>query len=440
MKSTAFDSRSAKAIFQINRRSRIRYWFWAILIGMVICLFIPWTQNIKTKGNVTTLKQEQRPQKLNSPIPGRIARWFVKEGDFVKKGDTIITLTEIKEDYLDPKLIGRTQQQVDAKKGSIDFYRNKINTTTAQIDNLVELRELKLAQLNNKLSQLNNKLTGEQAELNAAENETDLLKNQYERQQKLYDQGLVSQTQLQQRSIQYQNAVSKKTICENKVAQTKQEITNTGIEQRSVKQEYAEKINKAEGEKFQYLSQIATTEGEVSKLENQVANYTIRNQMYIITAPQDGQIVQANKSGIGEILKDGETIALIVPRRLNYAVEIFVNPMDLPLVNIGQKVRFVFDGFPAIIFSGWPENSYGTFTGTVVAMESSIGPNGKYRVLVAEDNSKKRWPGQLTLGTGAQGILLLKDVPIWYELWRNINGFPPDFYTKANDSKAKDTK
>jgi RsmE family RNA methyltransferase len=26
------------------------------------------------------------------------------------------------------------------------------------------------------------------------------------------------------------------------------------------------------------------------------------------------------------------------------------------------------------------------------------------------------------------GISLLKNVPIWYELWRNINGFPPDYY------------
>lgn len=440
MKSHVYESRSAKAIYQIHRTSKIRYWFWIILAAVVICMFLPWTQNIKSKGNITTLTQEQRPQKINSPIPGRIARWYVKEGDFVKKGDTIITLDEIKEDYLDPNLVGRTQDQVDAKKGSIDFYRDKIKTTESQISNLEQLRDLKTAQLRNKLSQLNNKLAGEQAEFTAAENEAKLLKNQYERQLKMYEQGLVSQTQLQQRNIQYQNALSKQAISENKLAQTRQEIINVGIEQTSVQQEYAEKINKAEGEKFQYLSQISTTQADVSKLENQVTNYTIRNRMYFITAPQDGQIVQANKSGIGEILKDGESIAQIVPNRMNFAVEIFVNPMDLPLVNLGQKVRFVFDGFPAIIFSGWPDNSYGTFTGTIVALENSIGPNGKYRVLVAEDKQKKRWPDQLKLGAGAQAILLLNDVPIWYELWRNINGFPPDFYTSDKAKNEKEVK
>ena len=240
---------------------------------------------------------------------------------------------------------------------------------------------------------------------------------------------------MQQRNIQFQNAIAKKLTTENKIAQTKQELINTRLEQNSAEQEYTEKINKAEGEKFQNLSQIASTQGEVAKLENQLSNYTIRNGMYIVTAPQDGQIVQANKSGIGELLKDGETIAMIVPTRVDYAVEMYIQPMDLPLVNIGQSVRFTFDGFPAIIFSGWPRNSYGTFSGNVIFVENNIGENGMYRVLVAEDNSEKKWPDQLRIGNGTHGILLLKDVPVWYELWRNINGFPPDFY--VTDVKTK---
>jgi hypothetical protein len=102
--------------------------------------------------------------------------------------------------------------------------------------------------------------------------------------------------------------------------------------------------------------------------------------------------------------------------------------MDLPLVAIGQKVRFVFDGFPAIVFSGWPQSSYGTFGGRVSAVESSVSVNGKFRVLVVEDPDEKKWPLALKQGGGASGIALLKNVPVFYELWRNINGFPPDYY------------
>jgi multidrug resistance efflux pump len=428
---------SFKSVYRSELESNIKYWFFGILGIMTLVLLLPWTQNIKAKGNITTLKQEQRPQEINSPIPGKIIKWWVKEGDFVQKGDTILQLSEIKEDYLDPNLIGRTKEQVAAKKGAIDNYQSKLITADAQIKAFENARKLKISQLNNKLQQLENKLTGERAELKAVANELNLAKDQYERQQKMFDDGLVSQTQLQQRNIAYQNALSKKISAENKLAQTQQEVTIVKIEQNSVEQEYTEKISKTQGEQFQNRSQIATGEGEIAKLENQVTNYTIRNGMYIILAPQSGQIVQAKKSGLGEILKDAERIAVIVPDRMDYAVEMFVRPVDLPLINIGQSVRFMFDGFPAIIFSGWPNSSYGTFSGKIVAFENTISDNGMFRVLVAEDNSVKKWPYQLKLGSGAQGITLLKDVPIWYELWRNINGFPPDYYKISNKKSEK---
>jgi multidrug efflux pump subunit AcrA (membrane-fusion protein) len=430
------DLKSFDLIYRNNKKNNIKYWVLGLIISFAIVLFLPWTQNIKTKGFITTLYQEQRPQDINSPIPGKILKWWVKEGDFVKKGDTILQISEIKEDYLDPNLIGRTQQQVAAKKGTIGYYESKIGTAETQMNALNNAKDLKIKQLNNKLLQLINKLNGEKAELQAATNELNLSKDQYDRQLKMYDEGLVSQTQLQQRNVSYQNAMAKKIMLDNKLAQTQQESINVNIEQNSVEQEYAEKISKAQGEQFQSRSQIATGQGEVAKLENQVSNYTIRNGMYIILAPQDGQIVQAKKAGIGEILKDGERITIIVPTSNNYAVEMYVRPVDLPLINVGQKVRLMFDGFPAIVFSGWPNNSYGTFGGKIVAYENTISNNGLFRVLVAQDSTDKKWPNQLKIGTGAQGISLLKDVPIWYELWRNVNGFPPDYYTL----KEKETK
>jgi multidrug efflux pump subunit AcrA (membrane-fusion protein) len=204
----------------------------------------------------------------------------------------------------------------------------------------------------------------------------------------------------------------------------------------TVEQEYTEKISKAQGDQFQSLSQIATSQGDIAKLQNQYTNYNIRNGMYYITAPQSGQVTKAKKAGIGEILKDGEMLVEIVPDKIDYAIELFVEPVDLPLIDTGQKVRFLFDGFPAIVFSGWPAASFGTFGGKVVAVETSLSSNGKYRLLVIEDKDDRPWPRQLRMGAGAQGMALLKDVPIWYELWRQINGFPPDYYKNDNGSKA----
>jgi multidrug efflux pump subunit AcrA (membrane-fusion protein) len=70
-----------------------------VAILAFITLFLPWTQNISGKGAVTTLKPNQRPQSIQSVISGRIEKWYVKEGDFVKATPSF--LSEIKEDYMD---------------------------------------------------------------------------------------------------------------------------------------------------------------------------------------------------------------------------------------------------------------------------------------------------------------------------------------------------
>ena len=91
--------------------------------------------------------QEERPQELNAIIPGRIVKWYVREGDWVQKGDTIVQLAEVKDDYLDPALIQRTGEQLEAKKSAVDFYGSKVNAADMQIGALQQALELKLQQL-----------------------------------------------------------------------------------------------------------------------------------------------------------------------------------------------------------------------------------------------------------------------------------------------------
>jgi len=436
----AFDSISYKNIYNINKTNKVSRVLLILLLGLIGCLFLPWTQNIRTKGNVTTLRQEQRAQEVTTIIPGRIVKWYIKEGDIVQAGDTIAQLTEVKEDYLDPALLARTGEQLSAKEQSITYYEEKTTAQQNQIANLQTSLEIKTNQLKNKLQQQKVKIKSDSANLIAAKNDYQIANKQYVRQKDLYDQGLVSLTQLEQRNQSLQSFQARMIANENNLTNARQELLITNLELAGAQQEYMEKMNKAQSEIMQSMTQIASGQGEVSKLKNQYSNYKNRAQLYFIIAPQDGQIVQAKKSGIGEIMKEGETIAEIVPTEMDYAVELFIEPLDIPLVNIGQSIRFVFDGFPAIVFSGWPSASYGTFGGEIVAIENAVSPNGKYRILVKENKKEKPWPKQLRLGAGAQAIALLKDVPVWYELWRNINGFPPDFYQSKNDVSKKKSK
>jgi multidrug efflux pump subunit AcrA (membrane-fusion protein) len=218
---------------------------------------------------------------------------------------------------------------------------------------------------------------------------------------------------------------------ENKLLTTRNELINAQVELMSIQAQYRDDIAKAESDKYTAMSNMYDAEATVTKLQNQYSNYSFRSNLYYITAPQNGYITQAIQVGIGELIKEGEAIISIMPANYSLAVALYVKPIDLPLMEVGQEVRIQFDGWPAIVFSGWPNTSYGTYGGTVFALDNFISTNGKFRVLVMPDTAQYEWPSALRVGGGTNNMLLLKEVPIWYELWRQLNGFPPDFYKKS---------
>jgi len=174
-----------------NKNSKVRLWFFICVLVFVIFLFLPWTQNIRAKGTVTTLYQDQRPQQVNTIIGGRVMKWNIKEGDYVKAGDTLIQLTEVKTDYLDPNLLQRTQEQLSGKQLSVEYYKNKVGVTEQQIGAINNGLQLKLNQLMNKLNQVELKVQADSAEAIAANNDLSIGLKQYNRQKAMFDSGLV---------------------------------------------------------------------------------------------------------------------------------------------------------------------------------------------------------------------------------------------------------
>ena len=401
---------------------------WALLIIILVFLFLPWTQNINSYGKVTTLLPDQRPQEVQTVIGGRLAQWLVREGDTVRKGDTIVLITEVKDAYLDPGLLDQTERQVKSKEQSLEGYSSKVNAISKQITNLESIQDLKYRQAVNKVSQEKMKLNADLAELQAARTDLAIARTRYSRDSLLFVQGLKSPLDLESRKLKLQETIAKVNAMENKYDITKAALANAEFDLRNVVNEYGEKLAKAESERFSAVSGQMETEAEISKMRNTLSNYKIRSGFYVVTAPQDGIITRALTAGIGETVKEGDAICSIMPLNYRLAVELFLDPMDLPLIRKGSKVRFLFDGWPALVFSGWPAMTYGTFPGAVVAIDPFPGKDGKYRVLVAPQANAKAWPTLLRVGSGARGIALLGRVPVWYEIWRQLNGFPPDFY------------
>jgi len=408
-----------------------------ILLGVVvIIMFLPWTQNVRSKGELIALRPDQRPQTIQSVIAGRIEKWYVQEGQFVHKGDTILRISEVKDEYFDPNLLNNTQLQLDAKEFSKLSYEEKVNALDKQIAALQEANKLKISQAKNKVLQNILKVTSDSIDYQASKINFSVSNEQYLRMKSLHDEGLRSLTDLENRNLKLQEAQAKLISQENKLLTSKNELINSKIELNGIEAEYRDKIAKASSEKYSALSGQYDTDATINKLKNQYSNYKVRTSLYFILAPQDGYVTQAKQVGLGETIKEGDDIISIMPATYDLAVQMYIKPIDLPLFEKGQKVMIQFDGWPAIIFSGWPGISYGTYQGEVLAMDNFISPNNMYRILVKPAINSQPWPEQLRVGAGAKALTLLKNVQVWYELWRQINGFPPDYYKVNPQTKA----
>lgn len=410
-----------------------------VSIIAIIALFLPWTQNISGTGFVTTLKPNQRPQTIQTVIGGKIEKWYVKEGDYVNKGDTILFISEIKEDYLDPNLVQNTKNQVDNKTKASASYGSKVGALSLQIQAIENEKNLKLQQAQNKIKQAVLKIKSDSIDLEAVKTQLKIAKTQFNRSVQLNKEGLKPLTDVEEKRLKLQEGEAKIITQENKYLTSKNEFINTKVEINRLNAEYSEKSSKAQSDQFTAMSNQFDTDAQVNKLKNQYANYSIRNGLYYIRAPQSGYVNRALQSGLGENIKEGTPIVSIMPAKYDIAVETYVEPIDLPLIAKGEKIRVWFDGWPTIVFSGWPNMSYGTFGGEIVAIENFISENGKFRVLIAPDKNEDKWPKQISIGSGAQTLALLNNVPVWFEIWRTLNGFPPNYY-KTNKKTEKEKK
>jgi multidrug efflux pump subunit AcrA (membrane-fusion protein) len=401
-------------------------WLLGILLVVLLAMFLPWQQSVSGNGRITALSPSDRPQQLQTRIDGRIEAWFVDEGQYVTKGDSIARISEIKEDYLNPNVLGLTRQQQAGKEGAIVEKLNKADALAALIVQLEQQRDLKLQQTDAKIRQY-------RAEVLQATLEDSVARDQLRRRERLFRDslGLVSVNDLQTFQIRAQSASAK-------LVEKQQMLSITETDLRSVPVEYGEKISKTRSDRAATLADVSEGRSDVAKLKDKVGSLALRNGFYVIEAPQDGYVVRATRAGQGEIVKAGEPLISIQPAHPRKAVELYVKPMDVALLKPGRQVRVFFDGWPALQISGWPQVAVGTFGARVEVIDQFPSSDGRFRVLLVQDTSSgdAPWPAQLRLGTGVEGWAMLDNVSVGWEIWRQLNGFPLSI--KAGDALPED--
>lgn len=400
-----------------------------LLFLFIILLLMPWRQTIPGRGTVTALRPEDRPQTVQNQIGGRIEHWAVREGQEVEKGDTILVISETSQSYFDPELPTRLNEQLDAKRGSETAASQKMDATNSQIRALSNGLRYQLSAAENKVKQAENYVQIDSADLIAVKQFYETTKVRLERYEAGYKNGLFSLTDIETRRLKLQEDNAKVISQQNKLSNSAQNLLNSSIELDNIRAKYQESLAKAQSDMSSAVSSKASAQGDIAKLRNDISNINIRRGLYIVRAPQSGFIVKTLKAGIGENIKEGESVATLQPKSPLVAAELYVSAMDVPLILDTSDVRLQFEGWPSVQFSGWPSVAVGTFAGKVSAIDRVSSSGGKYRLLIRQTSplptKDEPWPPQLRQGSGVYGRIILRSVPLWYEIWRQLNGFPP---------------
>jgi multidrug resistance efflux pump len=403
-----------------------------IALGASICamLFLPWQQTSRGAGRVIAYHPTERPQTVEAPVYGRVARWGenIVEGAVVKKGQLILEI-----DDNDAERAFRLEQQVTATEQKLSFAVEKVKSYYSQIEEYRQSRALITESYQQLIAVAEQKIQATVADLASAKTAEWQLELDHQRQSTLAKEGIVGNLKAQEAQTKYEQAVAKRRAAENYLAASKSEQKAKQAEGEAKTREATTKIQEAEAKHQQAQGEEALSRKELAEIQGKTAQFGRRQ----VTAPRDGILYRIHVSDNAQMLKEGDPLFTIVPETTEQAVELWINGNDVPLVRTRREVRLLFEGWPAVQFAGWPSVAVGTFGGEVIAIDATDDGKGKFRVLV-RPTPEQPWPNKqfLRQGARANGWVLLNEVSLGYELWRQLNGFPPVISTEEPKSEA----
>jgi multidrug resistance efflux pump len=396
---------------------RVRFLSKSLSFLFVLCFvavaFLPWRQFIQGSGRVIAYNPLERTTVIEAPLAGRVQTSHVMEGQYVRQGDLLFELADN-----DPNLLVNLQQQLQLARQRRDAAKERLEALNGQVSELERAMPLGIE--------------AARARLDVARVSATTASQQFQRIESLFkdQRGLASQ-----RDFELAQLDRDRTTAD--LARSEVELRRTEVDLRAT-------LNSAMASRDSAKADFASADQAAISLEIEV-NQT-QNQK--VLAPRDGYIMRLQVTE-GTFLRAGSPLCTLIPQTSEPRVELYVSGNDMPLIqarvsdergnviSYGSPVRLQFEGWPALQLIGWPSLAVGTFGGEVILVDPTDNGQGKFRILVGprpdvvtRDGKAveiRDWPENqwLRQGIRANGWVLLQEVPLWFEIWRQLNGFPP---------------
>jgi multidrug resistance efflux pump len=402
-----------------------------LLLTALLMLLLPWQQSARGSGRVIAFVPQERQQPVMAPVKGVVSMIApdLREGDFVKQGTVILELQPAAANMVEQMnfQLADLRAKLESAKIKAEVYQRNIKDFTDARDYGVRAAQEMVQMAEAKLKAKQTLLPGYEAkELQAKQN--------YDRQLSLFQQGATAEKELEKLKKDLDVAVSDLASAKFEVESALKEVDAKEHELEQKRSEAQTKIDYAKAMEQDALGLQATVQKESRDIDIKLSELKLLR----ITAPRDGTIYRLPLYERGQTIKEGETLFTIVPETSERAVELFINGNDISLIHVGDHVRLQFEGWPAIQFSGWPSVAVGTFGGQVAKVDPTDDGTGKFRIQVIPEKDTEWPPTQyLRQGVRANGWVMLQSVSLGYEIWRQINGFPPVIEDPTREKPTK---
>jgi multidrug resistance efflux pump len=406
-----------------------------LVISIVALVFVPWRQTAAGTGTVVALDPQERPQPVHSQSKGVISyvKPGVREGSFVEKDELVLRLTPYAAEgvqQIDTQIMA-IESKLAAGKSSLEVAEQAAKLQVSSGQSMAESLNQEYLSASQKWEQSKNEVQVSQAELEDKRNQLRIA-------EEVAEKGIISREELFSKQQAVQSQLSKVLKSESAVEQVYRSLAAKEEEIESKKQEIDIKNRSANQKVLEVISKLRTIEKELIDLRNKRGELDRLD----VRAPRTGYIQSWFGVTGSDSVKEGDRLFVIVPETEDLAVEMKVSGNDMPLIAEGDIVRMQFEGWPAVQFVGWPSVAVGTFGGRINRVFPTDDGKGNFRVVVVPEtssDSESGWPDKryLRQGVRANGWVLLDRVPLGYEIWRQLNGFPPTVNDKAPASEKE---
>ncbi len=406
----------------------------ALMVGIsflllpVVLMLVPWQQNVPGGGRIVALDPLDRAQVIPAPVTGRLVKLHVQEGSFVQKGDLLAEMAD-----QDPQYTVRLEQQYQFALDKVEAARDQVDLYEQQLRNQEDAKRLALDSAQFALNVAIEKVKGEEQALEAAEAELEQKRTDRERKWRLYQGGVVSELDHQKAEAAYLSARAKVEEVKAKVEQARNEEKAKLTDLGRLGNDLQAKIESTRSSREEARSKAASADKELTESLTKIE----RQKTQTVLAPRAGYVLRVYAAGSADFVPQGDPLIELIPDTAALACELWVSGNDAPLIIPGRKVRLQFEGWPAVQAAGWPSVAVGTFGGVVQVVDRQGASDGRFRVLVVPDEDSAPWPKRnyLRQGARANGWVLLENVRLGYEIWRQLNAFPPSVRSAPDEAE-----